>query len=588
MTFFKTVLASAIGFVIANVIAAGFVVVMIIAAIASGSKSDTAPVPSSAVLKIEPGKVDEFEQYLGLGALSRHGESLTLRQYLARIEGARTDSRIKGIWLNLGNYRGSWAQAEELRSKLLEFRSSKKFVIATSDEGGMNESNYYIATAADSIVLDATSGLEMNGIAASLVFLKPMLDKLGIEAEVVRAGSYKSAVEPFIRETASPENREMTTQLVEGTFARFTAAVTQARHLTPDSLKQIIDNKSLLTPWEAKQAGLVDAVLYKDQIDSMLERHVGDHIHQKTVDVADYLPESSGDEDEEGRVAIVYLVGQIVRGDGGRNANPLFGGDSYGDKTFAEAMESARKDASVKAVVIRIDSPGGDAGASDAMWREVMLTRKLKPVIVSMGGVAASGGYYVAAAADTIVADPTTITGSIGVFGLWFTMQKLFEEKLGVHMETIKTGPNADMFSASRPPTDLERSILARHIDTTYQRFLNVVAQGRKMSVADVDQIAQGRVWTGEQARERHLVDVLGGLDSAVSIAAHRVGLKEGTYSVRILPRQRTFFEKLAEQFGSMQAAMVHRTAIDDYLDILGAMRARAGVQMRMEDITMQ
>jgi protease-4 len=254
-----------------------------------------------------------------------------------------------------------------------------------------------------------------------------------------------------------------------------------------------------------------------------------------------------------------------------------------GSDTFVEAMRTARESKSIKSIVLRIDSPGGDAAASEAMWREIRLASQSKPVIVSMAGVAASGGYFIAAAGDTIVADPTTITGSIGVFYLHLSMKKFLQEKIGINTQTIETNPHADMYSAM---TDGERQIIARQIDTVYRHFLGVVARGRKLSIDSVDRIAQGRVWTGEQAKQIGLVDVLGGLDTAIAIAARRVGLKEGSYSIRILPREKSFLESLSDMFASQAISLFRsRSPLDEYHDLIEAMESRNGLQARMIDV---
>ncbi len=591
MSFFKALLASTLGFFVAMMLAGVFGVFMVIMLAASlGSQQET-PVQANSVLVVEPPAVIE-EYSVGLSFVGlRQANKPTLRQYIGRITAAATDADIKGIWLKLGGYGGSWAQAEELREALANFRHAGKFIYATSNVSGLDEKNYFLASVADTIALDRGSRVEMNGISAQISFFRPMLQRIGVKAEVVRAGAYKSAVEPFILDSASKENREMMDSLLNGTFARFTAAVVASRKISPDTLLRIINDIPFLSPHEARAFGLADAVLYSDQMEEMVKLRVGNSKKLRTVDLDDYHRGVSGsDEDNGGSIAIVYAVGAITRGKSGNSANPLFGGTMLGSDDFADAMQTARDDKSVKAVVLRIDSPGGDADASEAMWREVALTRKVKPVIVSMGSLAASGGYYIAAGADTIVADATTITGSIGAFGLRLNMKQLFQEKLGINVQVFKTGPHADFFSSVRELTPLEQGFLERMIDTTYTRFLNVVAEGRKMDLARVQEVAQGRVWTGQQAKARGLVDVIGGLDTARAIAARRVGLKPGGYSVVVLPREKEFIERLAEALGGTATAVAEgaRTDIDRYREMALALQNRAGVQLRMTDIQLR
>ncbi len=596
MSFFKALLASTLGVLLALALAFGLFVVMIISIGVSASKEPPTAVAKNSVLVIEPGPlINEFTACTGFSRLGGISRPATLREYLRKIESAKKDDRIRGIWLKLGGFAGSWAHAEELRAKLREFRAGDKFIYATCDENGMDEINYYMATVADTIALDATSGMEMNGIYAAISFYKPLLQKLGVKANVVRAGAYKSAVEPFILDSASKESREMTSAIVDETFQRFTEAVTADRKVDAATLNEIVQTNPMLTPNDALRYRLVDAVLYQDQITDMFKRRLADSSKVRTVKLREYQPETTVDPDEDEdnagkQIAVVYAVGTIVRGDAGDNEDPVFGGETIGSDTFAEAMRAARESKAVKAVVLRINSPGGDASASEAMWREVVLTQKKKPVIVSMGGVAASGGYFIAAAADTIVADPGTITGSIGVFGLWFTMKDFFEGKLGINTQVIKTGPSADMFSPARDPSDLERAILARSVDTTYHKFLSVVAQGRKMSVENVDAIAQGHVWTGKQAKERGLVDVLGGLDTALAIAARHAGLKPGGYSLRILPQPRSIFEEIAAALGGGLATVSSGgvSLADQYNAMLKSVKVHSGVQMRMVDFDLR
>jgi protease-4 len=328
--------------------------------------------------------------------------------------------------------------------------------------------------------------------------------------------------------------------------------------------------------------------MYEDQIRQLVRSrmHVKDSTDYPEVSLGDYVENDNLESDNVGKgeqIAIVYATGGISSGKSKYSPNPLFGGQMVGSESFIEAMRTARESKSVKAVVLRIDSPGGDADASEAMWREVDLTRRTKPVIVSMAGLAASGGYFIAAAGDTIVAEPTTITGSIGVFSLHFSMEKFFRDKIGINTQLFETNPNADFFVRT---SDAERAILARHIDTVYQHFMKVVADGRKLSIDSVNSIAQGRVWTGSQAKQVGLVDLLGGLDTAVSIAARRVGLKRGGFEIRVLPREKSWVEELSSLFQDRVANLFsRRSAVDEFRSTIEALRSRSGVQARMVEI---
>jgi protease-4 len=589
MSFLKALLASMLGFFLSMVLVSIFFGIVFVGIISSAARSERVSVPNNTVLKIVPRSIGEYAEPDPFELLSGESEKLTMRGYLDAIEQAKSDDRIKGIWMVLGDYAGGWAQAGELRDKLIEFKKSGKFIYATSNVEGYDEVNYFLATAADSVILDPSGGMEMNGIYAGLSFFKPMLDRIGVKVGVARAGNFKSAVEPFVLDSASPANREMMTDLVGRIFARFRSAVQESRKLSPEALDDILDNRVMLTAEEAKDLKLVDALMYDDQVSSLIKHRVKkDSVSSMpAMDIDDYAKSGDDGDDEASsgdEIAVVYAVGGIGAGESRYSPNPLFGGEMLGSETFAKAMKTAREDDDVKAVVIRIDSPGGDAAASEAMWREVVLTREKKPVIVSMAGVAASGGYFLAAGADTIVAEPSTLTGSIGVFKLWFNTQKLFSDKIGINTQIIRTNPHADIFSSARDASPLELAIAERGVDSVYHKFLDVVAKGRRLSVDSVNSIAQGRVWTGEEGKQIGLVDELGGLDRALEIAATRVGLKKGSYDLRILPRPKSVIESLAEKFGGMSTLMAARTPLDDYESIMKSLQERSGVQARIGD----
>lgn len=590
MTFLKTLFASILGFFISIFLVFVTITLITIGIISSATEEQETTVASNSVLVIEPkGMIPEYSASQSLAEIMGDGSGITLGQYLARLEAASKDDHIKGIWLQLGSYSGDWAQAGELRAKLAEFKKSGRFIYATSDVNGWDEKNYYIASIADSVIMNPSARMEINGIYAALSFFKPMLDNLGVQAEIVRAGSFKSAVEPFILDSASPESRMMIDDIVKGSFAAFRAGVVESRKISEQQLDAILAGEPLLTATEAKAHGLIDAVMFHDQVLDLLRARTKTEGKDDApmVELEDYKAPAT--EGKDGEIAVVYAVGGIGSGKSKYNPNPLFGGQMVGSSTFREAMKTAREDDDVKAVVLRIDSPGGDASASEEMWREIMLTREVKPVIASMAGVAASGGYYIAAAADTILAEPTTITGSIGVFGMWFNMEKLMEEKIGINTQVMTSNPYADMYSSVRPATAQERAFAEEQVDSTYRTFMTIVSQGRGLSMDSVMAIAQGRVWTGQQALALGLVDILGGFEKAVEVAAGRAGLKEGSYTLRILPQRKDFLDTFKETFTSQAFALFEtRTVMDDYRALLDAMNYRSGIQARMPDMTLQ
>jgi protease-4 len=585
MSFLKVFFASVLGFFTSLALIALVFVGIIAAIIASAGDQADVSVRSNSVLEIDLSK--SFPEHVsteGFRELASGRSSISLRELVAAVDAAASDPRIEGLRVKASGSPGSWATAEEIRRAVESFRESGKFVIATVGERGISEGSYFIASAADSIVAVPGAMAEMNGIVAVLPFFKPALDRLGIDAQVVRAGSFKSAVEPFILDSASAETQLMMREIVDGTFARFRSVVAEARNIPPGTLQNILSTRGLLSAHEAHAVGLFDAVLYEDQIDSLLRVKSGRKADADVISisineyasVADVSDEAASGDD----VAIVYAVGEIRAGRSGSSANPLGGGDALGNETFAEAMEDARDSRSVRAVVVRIESPGGEAGASEAMWREIALTAAKKPVIASMGSVAASGGYFLAAACDSIVAEPTTITGSIGVFGLWFTLRDFLRETVGVNMQVVRSDSLADLGSMLREPTDLERAILQRSVDTTYRKFLSIVSQGRGISIAEADSVGQGRVYTGARAKELKLVDELGGLERAIEIAAARAGLKADAYGIRVLPHKKSFIETLSEMFDETSVMALLGWGVEPEQALREELERRSGVQM--------
>lgn len=481
-----------------------------------------------------------------------------LRDVKQSLRKAASDTRIDAVLLRSRGVTAPWAALQEIRNELETFKTSGKPLIASSGEYYSGEKDYFLNSVADSVFAAPEGFFEFNGFATEVAFFVNTLDKLDVDAQVVRAGAYKSAVEPFLREDLSPENEEQLRALLDTTNSTFVRAIAASRGQSPSALERIADEAATLTARSALDAGLIDALLFDDEVMDVMKARIGEDADADlpTISLSDYARVSASSAGlttgSEGTVAVVYAQGQIVSGDTDDmfSSSPMLGSES-----FAESMETARESDDTDAVVVRIDSPGGSASASDAMWRAIQRTAAVKPVIVSMGGVAASGGYWMATAADSIVADPLTITGSIGVLGVFFDASGLFENKLGVTFDGVQTSPYADMFSGITDFSEEEQALLERFIDGTYQAFLEKVAAGRNMSVDEVQEIAQGRVWSGSAAHEIGLVDVLGGLETAVGIAAERAGLADGTYRIRTLPRPRTFLERFNESLYAQASA---------------------------------
>lgn len=476
---------------------------------------------------------------------------LDLHDVTGAFRKAASDPRIEGVWVRIGSPASGWASLDAVRRAIESLRETGKPVYATSADYFMAENGYFLASAADSVFLEEEALFEFNGFSLEVLFYHRMFEKLGVEPQAIRAGSFKGAVEPFTRDDLSLENELQLGAIARDTEERFVSAVASRRGIDAGALRALMQEGGTFTAREALEHGLVDGMAYKDEVEDLFRRRLGqdDGERLRTVSLATYarVPAEQAGIRSSGRdeIAVVMAEGDIVAGKGG--ISPLGGSGALGSETLIAALRDAREAESVKAVVLRINSPGGFAPAADAMLREIELLRAEKPVFVSMGDLAASGGYWIATAADTVVAEALTLTGSIGVFSLMFDGSGLLEDRLGITSDVVTTAPSADMMSMLRPLTAAETARLEASIDRTYANFLDKVASARGMTPEAVDAVAQGRVWTGTSAVDAGLVDVLGGLDTAVALAAERVGLAEGAYRIREFPRKKTFVEQLTE-----------------------------------------
>ncbi|AFY35548.1 signal peptide peptidase SppA [Calothrix sp. PCC 7507] len=450
---------------------------------------------------------------------------MTLRNVVDTIEKAGRDARIVGIYLDGTRSKGSngagYASLKEIRQALEKFRASGKKITAYGVDWGERE--YYLSSVADNVVLNPLGAVEVNGLSSQPMFLAGALQKYGIGVQVVRVGKFKGAVEPFILPKLSPENREQTQKLLDDVWAEWRTTVGASRKINSAKLQAIADNQALLEANEAKASGLVDQVGYVDQVVADLKKLTTSDKDDKTfrqinlINYAQVPGKSLGVErTSKNKIAVVYAEGEIVDGKGDD-------GEVGGDR-FAKIFNKIRQDKDVKAVILRINSPGGSATASEIMQREVRLTREVKPVVVSMGDVAASGGYWIASDSNRIFAEPNTITGSIGVFGILFNGQKLANDN-GITWDSVKTARYADSQTVSRPKSPEELALYQRSVNRIYNLFLNKVSQGRKLPEAKVAEIAQGRVWSGVAAKQIGLVDEIGGLNTAIAYTAKQAKL---------------------------------------------------------------
>jgi len=557
MRFLSTLAASIIGTLVALGILVLFGFLLITAFVAS---ADTTPsVQSNSVLTMElsgalPERVapDPFAQALGDGP--RYG----VHDVRDALEKAAADDRIEGVLLKARSVAPQWAALQEVRAALLEYKESGKPLYAYTGEYYSNEAAYFLNSVADSVFAGPEGFFEFNGFTLQSTFFADMLEKVGVEPTVIRAGEFKSAGEAFTRSSFSEENEEQLRAIVDGQHTVFLNAVAESRGTTAEALQRIKEERPTFTARQALDRGLLDGLLFEDEVmDQMRTRlNIGENDELNTITLGRYarIPASDAglERGSEGTIAVVYAQGQIVPG----SEDSPFGGGMLASADFTETMRDAREDDRVDAVVVRVNSPGGSASASDAILREIALTQEEKPVVISMGNVAASGGYWIATAANAIVADPLTITGSIGVFGLHLNTSELLSDRIGLTFDQVQTAPLADFLSPTDALTERERELFQTFVMETYSEFLEKVAEARGMTVEEVDAVAQGRVWTGADALEVGLVDELGGLSHAIDKAAGLVELEPGTFRIRELPRQKTFVEQLAAGFETQAQAL--------------------------------
>ena len=522
MNFVKTFLAGLLA-VIVGTFLVFFLWIFILLGIAGSMEKSVAVHPES-ILKIDFSEVltdaPSSDPLAGIDLMTlQTTRQLSLFKALRAIEAAGADDRIKGIYLRMnggGGVTGS-ALLEELREALLEFKQSGKFIVAYNET--YSQGQYYLASVADKIYLQPEGGMEWSGLASDVMFYKGLLDKLDLRAEVFRptACKYKSAVEPFILDKMSSANREQMQALVNSMWGTISGAVCESRGIDSVKMRRITDGLQVTLPEEALEYGFVDSLLYEDQMEDVFAE-LGVSDDYDFITLGDYASQVGADlkNISADQVAIVYADGQIVDGEG-------YGKEIYGN-TLAAKIAGVRDDEKVKAVVLRVNSPGGSALASDVIWREVELLRAEKPVVVSMGSYAASGGYYISCPADVIVADKLTLTGSIGVFGMILDTREALKNKLGITIDGVQSNASSS-FLATQPLTPVQRSMIMRGVDKVYTTFTNDVAEGRNLPIEKVLDIAGGRVWSGADALGIGLIDTYGGLKTAIALAVDKADL---------------------------------------------------------------
>lgn len=551
--FLKFTLASSIGTLIGALLIVAGVSGLFLTLVVAASRDASPPVKERSVLVFDLGltindtnPASTTSEAIGEALAGEETKTLPLRTAIETLEKAANDERIVGLYLdgNAGVGTTGFANLKEVRSALEKFRESGKPILAYDVNWGERE--YYLSSVADEVILNPLGMIELNGLSSEIAFLAGAFEKYGIGIQVVRAGKYKSAGESFVRKQLSPENRQQTQALLDDLWEEFLTTVARHRELDANQLQAIADSGGLLMAQAAENRGLVDKVAYFDEVVKQLKELTGNDADDKTfnqISLTTYArvpakEKTPADRASKNKIALVYAEGTIVDGEGGVRE---IGGDR-----FARQLRQLRLNDNIKAVVLRVNSPGGSATASEIIGREVQLTTDVKPVIVSMGNYAASGGYWISAWGDRIFAEPTTITGSIGVFGLLPNIQGLGNNN-GITWDVVKTGEYANMQTVSRPKTASELALYQAAVDRVYQTFLTLATEARNIPKARIENLAGGRVWSGKDAQRLKLVDEIGGLDRAIAFAAEKAELGND-WRLEEYPKTRTWEERIIKR----------------------------------------
>ena len=579
MKFLGNVLATIIGMFVFFMLF--FFGILIIGAI-FGSESEGVSVKSNSVIELNLEKIKH--DYAGKYkdpwvTIFSDGKKIGLTDIIRSIENAKTDSNIKGISILNDNSSLGMAQSKALRDALEDFKKSGKFVMAYANSYSQKE--YYLNSVANTVYLNPVGDMDFKGLSAEIMFFKDFQEKSGLKMEVIRHGKYKSAVEPFLENKMSDANREQTTALLNSVWNSIVTDISKSRNIPVAKLNEIANGLLARTPEMAKAERLVDIIAYEDVYHNAIKKalKVADKEDYNKVSVTDYAQKyitTSQSYDSSDEIAIIYAQGEIMSGEGDVNV--------IGEGSMRRSLQQARKNKNIKAIVLRIDSPGGSALTSDLIWREIELTKKVKPVVVSMGNYAASGGYYIACNANTIFAEANTITGSIGVFGILPNFTPL-ATKIGINTEQVKTHQNSANYSPFVPIDEKFKAVTLEGVEHIYKTFVTHVAEGRKMTFAQVDSIAQGRVWTGAEAIKIGLVDKIGGLNDAIKQAASLAKIKK--YSTQNYPEYEKNFDDLLANlpFAKSKATFIKEEIGEENYRIMQEIKrlqTRTGVQAIM------
>ena len=539
--FIKFTFASLLGVLLAGIVFAILGIVSMVGMMASSDTETVVKENSIFMLKLngtlsERASENPFQSFLG-----EENTNYGLDEILSSIQKAKDNENIKGIYLHAEALETSFASLEEIRSALMDFKESGKWIVAYGDQ--YDQGTYYLASTADKIIVNPQGSIAWHGLASQVVFFKDLLGKLGVDMQIFKVGTYKSAVEPFIATEMSPANREQTTAYITSIWNKLLEDISASRNLSVDSLNYYADQMMDLRPAQDYITyGMADTLMYKDEVLSYLKnmsnREADESLRTLSLEDMKNVKRNVPKDKSGNIIAVYYAYGEID--------NSTSTDEGIDSKKVCRDLRKLREDETVKAVVLRVNSPGGSAYGSEQIWNEVVKMTAEKPVIVSMGDYAASGGYYISCAADCIVANPTTLTGSIGIFGMFPNMEKLFSDKLGLNFDMVKTNKLADMGDLTRPFNAAESEIMQNYINNGYKLFVKRCADGREMTTEAIEKIAEGRVWTGATAKELGLVDELGGLDKALEIAAEKAGVE--AYSTITYPAKEGMFSSLLNQ----------------------------------------
>lgn len=578
MRFLGNVLATVVGIFIFCML---FFFLFLIIGLLSGDGKDTVTVKENSVLELDLATISN--DYAGKYQdpwimMFNEDKSVGFIDILNAIEEAKKDENIKGIsLLNTSSMLGL-AQSKALRDQLLDFKKSKKFIVSYSDY--FTQKEYYINSIADTLYLNPVGVLDFKGLATEVMFFKDFQDQSGIKMEVIRHGKYKSAVEPFLANEMSAENRLQLSEMLNSAWASIVDDISKSRNISVSQLNAIAENLNARTPEMAKTSKLIDKIGYEDEYHKGIKKalKVEKDEDYNSVSMVDYAKKIAFTPQKvsDNKIAIIYAQGEILGGEGDVNI--------IGEGSIRRSLKEAREDKEVKAIVLRVDSPGGSALTSELIWREIEITKKTKPVVVSMGNYAASGGYYIACNANKIIAEPTTITGSIGVFGTLPNLSQI-SKKYGINTSVVKTHENADGYSVFQPLSETQRNLATESVERIYSTFINRVAKGRKMSPQAVDAIAQGRVWTGSEALKIGLVDKLGGLEIALQEAAKLAKIKE--FKTENFPEYEKDFSDLFANFPLAQTkekVIKEEIGVENYelLQRVKKVTEKKGIQVAM------